>query len=155
LPAILDLIGNTPLVELRRITAHLPENIRILVKLERCNPGGSVKDRAALNMVQEGIDSGALTAEKVILDSTSGNTGIALAMIGAAMGYKVKLVMPANVSEERKRICMAYGAEISTPIRWKAPMARSCSPVRFMKQRLSSISNPISTTTRPTRAPMS
>jgi S-sulfo-L-cysteine synthase (O-acetyl-L-serine-dependent) len=112
LPAILDLIGNTPLVELRRITAHLPENIRILVKLERCNPGGSVKDRAALNMVQEGIESGALTADKVILDSTSGNTGIALAMIGAAMGYKVKLVMPANVSEERKRICMAYGAEI-------------------------------------------
>jgi len=112
LPAILDLIGNTPLVELRRITAHLPDNIRILVKLERCNPGGSVKDRAALNMVQEGIASGALTADKVILDSTSGNTGIALAMIGAAMGYKVKLAMPANVSEERKRICLAYGAEI-------------------------------------------
>jgi cysteine synthase B len=112
LPAILDLIGNTPLVELRRIPAHLPENIRILVKLERCNPGGSVKDRAALNMVQEGIASGTLTADKVILDSTSGNTGIALSMIGAAMGYKVKLVMPGNVSEERKRICMAYGAEI-------------------------------------------
>ena len=112
MPAILDLIGNTPLVELRRITAHLPENIRILVKLERCNPGGSVKDRAALNMIQEGIANGELTPDKVILDSTSGNTGIALAMIGAAMGYKVKLVMPGNVSEERKRICMAYGAEI-------------------------------------------
>jgi len=112
LPAILDLIGNTPLVELQRITAHLPENVRILAKLERFNPGGSVKDRAALNMIQEGIANGELTADKTVLDSTSGNTGIALAMIGAAMGFKVKLVMPANVSEERKRICMAYGAEI-------------------------------------------
>ncbi|HKI59639.1 MAG TPA: pyridoxal-phosphate dependent enzyme, partial [Mariprofundaceae bacterium] len=112
MPAILDLIGNTPLVELRRITVHLPENVRILAKLERCNPGGSVKDRAALNMIQEGIANGELTPDKIILDSTSGNTGIALAMIGAAMGYKVKLVMPGNVSEERKRICMAYGAEI-------------------------------------------
>ena len=112
MPAILDLIGNTPLVELQRITAHLPENVRILAKLERFNPGGSVKDRAALNMIQEGIANGELTADKTVLDSTSGNTGIALAMIGAAMGFKVKLVMPANVSEERKRICMAYGAEI-------------------------------------------
>ena len=110
--AILDLIGNTPLVDLSRMTAHLPKNIRILAKLERFNPGGSVKDRAALNMIREGIASGELTPDKTILDSTSGNTGIALAMIGAAMGYKVKLVMPANVSEERKRICMAYGAEI-------------------------------------------
>jgi len=112
LSTILDLIGNTPLVELKRITAHLPENIRILAKLERFNPGGSVKDRAASNMIRRGIAEGALTEEKIILDSTSGNTGIALAMIGAALGYRVKLVMPANVSEERKRICAAYGAEI-------------------------------------------
>lgn len=110
--AILDLIGNTPLVTLSRITRELPENVRIHAKLERCNPGGSVKDRAALNMIREGIASGALSKDKVILDSTSGNTGIALAMIGAAMGFKVKLVMPQNVSEERKRICLAYGAEI-------------------------------------------
>jgi cysteine synthase B len=112
LPAILDLIGNTPLVELRRITAHLPENIRILAKLERFNPGGSVKDRPAYRMIQEGLKSGELTRGKTILDSTSGNTGIALAMIGAAMGYKVRLVLPGNVSDERKRICRAFGAEL-------------------------------------------
>jgi len=112
LPAILDLIGNTPLVELRHITAHLPENIRILAKLERFNPGGSVKDRPALRMIQEGLKSGELTSDKIILDSTSGNTGIALAMIGAAMNFRVRLVLPGNVSDERKRICRAYGAEL-------------------------------------------
>ncbi|NOR72886.1 MAG: pyridoxal-phosphate dependent enzyme, partial [Mariprofundaceae bacterium] len=99
MPTILDLIGNTPLAELRHITAHLPENIRILAKLERFNPGGSVKDRPALRMIQEGLKSGELTRGKTILDSTSGNTGIALAMIGAAMGYKVRLVLPGNVSD--------------------------------------------------------
>jgi len=112
LPAILDLIGNTPLVELRRITAYLPKNIRILAKLERFNPGGSVKDRPALRMIQEGLKSGELSSGKIILDSTSGNTGIALAMIGAALGYKVRLVLPGNVSDERKRICRAFGAEL-------------------------------------------
>ncbi len=109
---ILDLIGNTPLVRIARITRYLPENISILAKLERNNPGGSVKDRPALWMVQDGIKSGALTRDKIIFDSTSGNTGIALAMIGAALGYKVRLVMPKNVSEERKRICQAFGAEL-------------------------------------------
>ena len=109
---ILDLIGNTPLVRIQNIARHLPENIQILAKLERHNPGGSVKDRPALWMVREGIAAGKLTKDKIIFDSTSGNTGIALAMIGAAMGYKVRLVMPANVSEERKRICQAFGAEL-------------------------------------------
>ncbi len=109
---ILDLIGNTPLVRIARITRYLPDNISILAKLERNNPGGSVKDRPALWMVQDGIKSGALTRDKIIFDSTSGNTGIALAMIGAALGYKVRLVMPKNVSEERKRICQAFGAEL-------------------------------------------
>ena len=112
MPAILDLIGNTPLVELRHITANLPENIRILAKLERFNPGGSVKDRPALRMIQEGLKSGELTSDKIILDSTSGNTGIALAMIGAALNFRVRLVLPGNVSDERKRICRAYGAEL-------------------------------------------
>lgn len=112
MPAILDLVGNTPLVELKHITAHLPENIRILAKLERFNPGGSVKDRPALRMVQEGIKSGKLTHDHIILDSTSGNTGIALAMIGAALNFRVRLVMPGNVSDERKRICRAFGAEL-------------------------------------------
>jgi len=109
---ILELIGNTPLVRIANITKHLPDNIQILAKLERHNPGGSVKDRPALWMVKEGITSGKLTKDKIIFDSTSGNTGIALAMIGAAMDYKVKLVMPANVSDERKRICQAFGAEL-------------------------------------------
>jgi len=112
LATILDLIGNTPLVELRNMTKHLPDNIHIYAKLERFNPGGSVKDRPALRMIQEGMDSGELTSAKTILDSTSGNTGIALAMIGAALGYKVRLVMPGNVSDERKRICRAYGADL-------------------------------------------
>jgi len=112
LATILDLIGNTPLVELKNMTQHLPENIHIYAKLERFNPGGSVKDRPALCMIQEGLDSGELTKDKTILDSTSGNTGIALAMIGAVLGYKVRLVMPGNVSDERKRICRAYGADL-------------------------------------------
>ena len=109
---ILDLIGNTPLVKIQHMTDHLPDNIRILAKLERFNPGGSVKDRPALRMIQAGIDSGALHKDKIILDSTSGNTGIALAMIGATLGYRVRLVMPGNVSDERKRICRAFGAEL-------------------------------------------
>ncbi|MDX8410732.1 MAG: pyridoxal-phosphate dependent enzyme, partial [Mariprofundaceae bacterium] len=109
---LLDLIGNTPQLQLKRITAHLPENVRIHAKLERFNPGGSVKDRAAKWMILDGIKRGLLTPGKTILDSTSGNTGIALAMLGAAMDYPVRLVMPGNVSDERKRICRAYGAEI-------------------------------------------
>ncbi|MDQ7003742.1 MAG: cysteine synthase [Ghiorsea sp.] len=111
-PSILELIGNTPLVRLTNIVQQLPKNIQILAKLERHNPGGSVKDRPALWMIQEGIRTGKLTKDKIIFDSTSGNTGIALAMIGASMGYKVCLVMPANVSDERKRICRAFGAEL-------------------------------------------
>jgi len=110
--AILDLIGNTPLVQLVNMTKHLPDNIRILAKLECYNPGGSVKDRPALWMVRQGIESGDLDKNKIIFDSTSGNTGIALAMIGAVMGYQVRLVMPGNVSEERKRICLAFGADL-------------------------------------------
>jgi len=112
LSGLLDLIGNTPQLQLKRIAAHLPENVRIHAKLERFNPGGSVKDRAAKWMILDGMERGLLAPGKTILDSTSGNTGIALAMLGAAMGYPVRLVMPGNVSDERKRICRAYGAEI-------------------------------------------
>lgn len=112
MPNIIDLIGNTPIVSLKKIPSHLPDNIHIYAKLERFNPGGSVKDRPALWMIQEGITQGLLTPEKTILDSTSGNTGIALAMIGAAMGFRVRLVMPGNVSDERKRICRAFGADL-------------------------------------------
>jgi len=109
---ILDLIGHTPQAKLKRITRHLPDNICIEAKLERFNPGGSVKDRPALMMIRDGLEKGLLVPGKTILDSTSGNTGIALAMIGAAMGYPVRLVMPGNVSDERKRICRAFGADL-------------------------------------------
>jgi cysteine synthase B len=106
-----DLIGNTPLVRLRRIEQDVP-GIELYAKAEFFNPGGSVKDRPALNMVLEGEKSGALTPDKTILDATSGNTGIAYAMIGAARGYKVKLCLPKNASPERKKILSAYGAEL-------------------------------------------
>ncbi len=108
--SITDLVGNTPLIELKKLTAHL-KTVQVFAKAEYLNPGGSVKDRAALNMLLKGIESGELAPGKTILDSTSGNTGIAYAMIGAAMGYKVKLVMPGNVSPERRAIVKTYGAE--------------------------------------------
>lgn len=100
------------MVQLQHMTSHLPDNIRIHAKLERFNPGGSVKDRPALWMIRDGLKSNLLDKSKIILDSTSGNTGIALAMIGASMGFRVRLVMPGNVSDERKRICRAFGAEL-------------------------------------------
>jgi cysteine synthase B len=108
---VLDLIGNTPLLELRRLTAGLLRpGVRLYAKLEGFNPGGSVKDRAARSMIERGLESGELRPGKVIIDSTSGNTGIALAMVGAALGYPVELVMAANVSRERKKIIQAFGA---------------------------------------------
>jgi S-sulfo-L-cysteine synthase (O-acetyl-L-serine-dependent) len=108
---LLATIGNTPLLRLERIPAEFP-GIEILAKAEYFNPGGSVKDRPALNMVLDGEHTGRLNHSRTILDSTSGNTGIAYAMIGANRGYKVKLVLPANASHERKRILKAYGAEM-------------------------------------------
>jgi len=115
-PAILgqstvDRIGNTPLLHLARIASDLP-GAQILGKAEWLNPGGSIKDRAAANIVAQARASGKLTSGKILLDSTSGNTGIAYAMIGAAQGFPVTLCMPENVSVERKRILQAYGANI-------------------------------------------
>lgn len=107
---VLDAIGNTPLVEIRNLNPY-PE-IRIFAKLEGCNPGGSIKDRIALSMILAAETSGQLTHKKIIMEPTSGNTGIALAMIGAAKGYPVKLVMPGCVSVERRRIIEAFGAEV-------------------------------------------
>jgi cysteine synthase B len=109
--SLLDQIGGTPLLRLDRIAADLP-GVEIYGKAEYFNPGGSVKDRAALNMVLDGERSGRLRPDRIILDATSGNTGIAYAMIGAARGYKVRLCLPANASEERKRMLRAYGAEM-------------------------------------------
>ncbi|MBI3944205.1 MAG: cysteine synthase family protein [Chloroflexi bacterium] len=108
---LLQRIGNTPLLPIRRIALEVP-GVTILAKAEWFNPGGSVKDRPALRMILEGERSGALTPDKIILDSTSGNTGIAYAMIAAVKGYRVSLVVPENISEERKKILRAYGAEL-------------------------------------------
>lgn len=105
-------IGNTPLIRLRRVTNHLPENVEVFAKAEFLNPGGSVKDRAALGMIIAGEKSGKLTREKTILDATSGNTGIAYAMIGAARGYQVTLALPSNASNSRKNVLRALGAKI-------------------------------------------
>jgi S-sulfo-L-cysteine synthase (O-acetyl-L-serine-dependent) len=106
-----DLVGNTPLLELSSISREVP-GVRILGKAEWYNPGGSVKDRPAFWMIRDGEKSGLLTPEKTIIDATSGNTGIAYAWIGASLGYKVKLCMPKNASEERKKILRAYGVEV-------------------------------------------
>ena len=108
---VLEQIGNTPLLRIERLAALLP-NVEICAKAEWFNPGGSVKDRAAKSMIEGGLASGALRPGKTILDATSGNTGIAYAMIGAALGYPVVLCLPANASPERKRILSAYGASI-------------------------------------------
>src|SRR5438128_1945367 len=105
-------IGNTPLLRLRHIARDLPAGVEIFVKAEHMNPGGSVKDRAALAMIIDGERSGRLYQGKIILDATSGNTGIAYAMLGAARGYAVTLCLPANASEERKRILRIHGAEV-------------------------------------------
>ena len=109
--SIIDLIGNTPLVKINNITPDKP-GVEIYAKLEWFNPGGSVKDRAALRMIEDSENSGLLTPDKIIVDSTSGNTGVAYALVGAVKGYNVELVMPSNVTMERKRIIAAYKAKI-------------------------------------------
>lgn len=107
-----DQIGNTPLLAFRHITAHLPADIQIYAKAEWTNPGGSVKDRAAYNIIKQAELNGDLTPGKTLVDSTSGNTGIAYAMIGAARGIPVKLFVPANASPERLAILRAYGVDV-------------------------------------------
>jgi len=109
--SLLDRIGNTPLLRIATLTRDLP-SVEILGKAEWHNPGGSIKDRTAASIVAEARRSGKLVAGKILLDSTSGNTGIAYAMLGAALGFPVTLCMPENVSLERKRILRAYGANI-------------------------------------------
>jgi cysteine synthase B len=110
--SILGQIGNTPLLRFSHLGKDF-DRVEIYGKAEWFNPGGSVKDRPALRMIEEGERSGALTREKIILDSSSGNTGIAYAWIGAVKGYRVQLAVPRNVSQERKRILQAYGAEVT------------------------------------------
>jgi cysteine synthase B len=108
----LELVGNTPLVRIKKVLEafDINPNVKIYAKLESTNPGGSVKDRAALSMFLNAIKKGIIQKDKAVIDATSGNTGIALAMVGASLGIKVELAMPSNVSEERKKILEAYGA---------------------------------------------
>src|SRR3712207_2010446 len=112
--SVTELVGSTPLLALPSISAEVP-GVDIFGKAEWYNPGGSVKDRPALWMIRDGEKTGALTPEKTILDATSGNTGIAYAWIGAALGYRVKLCMPKNASEERKKILRAYASQVMSP----------------------------------------
>jgi len=109
--SLLDLIGNTPLIELSGVSAE-SDGVALYAKAEFFNPSGSVKDRAARAMLLKGIESGELTTDKIIVDATSGNTGIAYAMIAAALGYRVLLFLPANANRERKLLIRAFGAEI-------------------------------------------
>lgn len=111
LGSVVEAVGNTPLVRLRKIGAEVP-SVEIYAKLEFCNPGGSVKDRAALRMMTEAMKSGALDERKILIDSTSGNTGVAYSIFGAALGVRVQLVMPSNVSKPRKDIAAAFGTEL-------------------------------------------
>ena len=111
--AIEDLVGGTPLIRLRHVTAGLAPGVSVLAKAEFFNPGGSVKDRAALSMVRDGERRGLLAPGKTIIDASSGNTGIAYAWIGAALGYKVRICLPENASPERKRMLKAFGAEVT------------------------------------------
>lgn len=129
----LDLIGGTPLVRITRITEGLSPKVRIFAKLERGNPGGSVKDRPAFRMIEDAERSGLLTRDKVILDSTSGNTGIAYAMIGAVRGYRVKIVIPGNAGVERKKIMAGFGAELV----FSSPFEGADGAIRMAKEILS------------------
>jgi cysteine synthase B len=128
--SVLDLIGDTPLLEIQRIGAGLPAGVKVFAKLEGFNPGGSVKDRPAWRMIQDGLREGKLRPGKTILDSTSGNTGIALALIGSVLGYPVELVIPANVSNERKLIINAYGAKIT----YSDPLEGSDGAIRLCRE---------------------
>jgi len=109
--SIIEAVGNTPLVRLRAIDNDVP-GVKIYLKLEYANPGGSVKDRPARQMMLDAIADGRLTNDKVLIDATSGNTGVAYSLFGAAMGYRIQLVMPSNVSQARKDITQAFGTEI-------------------------------------------
>lgn len=127
--SVLEAVGDTPLLRLRNVTKDAP-NVPVYLKLEFENPGGSVKDRAALRMILDAKRSGELTRDKVLLDSTSGNTGVAYSLFGAALGIPVKLVMPSNVSKARKDIATAFGTEII----YSDPLEGSDGAMRLAKE---------------------
>lgn len=109
--SIVEAVGNTPIVRLRSLEKEAP-GVKLYLKLEYANPGGSVKDRPARQMMLDAIEDGRLTNDKILIDATSGNTGVAYSLFGAAMGYRIQLVMPSNVSKARKDITQAFGTEI-------------------------------------------
>lgn len=111
LSSVIEAIGNTPLLRLERAARSAP-GVEVYVKLEFANPGGSVKDRPALRIIQDAIADGRLTGDRILIDATSGNTGVAYSLVGAALGYRVQLVMPANVTKARKDITQAFGTEL-------------------------------------------
>ena len=125
--SVVEAVGNTPLVRLRNVARDTPD-VKIYLKLEYCNPGGSVKDRPALQMMRDAIEDGRLTKDKILIDATSGNTGVAYSLFGAALGYRVRLVMPSNVSQARKDITRAFGTELvfSDPMEGSDGAIRMC-----------------------------
>lgn len=129
LASVLDAVGNTPLLRLRRVARETPD-VEVWAKLEFANPGGSVKDRPALRMIQDALKDGRLTPGKTLIDSTSGNTGVAYSLYGAALGIPVRLVMPSNVSKPRKDIARAFGTEIV----YSDPMEGSDGAIRLVRE---------------------
>ncbi len=127
--SIVDAVWNTPLLRLLKIERECP-GVELYLKLEYANPGGSVKDRPALQMMQDAIADGRLTRDKTLIDATSGNTGVAYSLFGAALGYKIALVMPANVSKARKEITQAFGTELIP----SDPMEGSDGAIRMVRE---------------------
>jgi S-sulfo-L-cysteine synthase (O-acetyl-L-serine-dependent) len=131
LSSVLDAVGQTPLLRLREVAKSAPD-VEVYVKLEFANPGGSVKDRPALRIMKDAIADGRLTEDKILIDATSGNTGVAYAMVGAALGVRVELVMPKNVTKARKDITQVYGAKLV----YSDPMEGSDGAIRVCKARV-------------------
>jgi cysteine synthase B len=129
LGSIVDAVGNTPLLRLARIAPNAPD-VELYLKLEFANPGGSVKDRPAKRMVEDAIADGRLTPDKILIDSTSGNTGVAYSLMGAALGFRVQLVMPKNVTKARKDITQAFGTELI----FSDPMEGSDGAIRLVRK---------------------
>src|SRR6478752_703483 len=129
LSSVLDAVGNTPLIRLEKVAASAP-GVEVYVKLEFMNPGGSVKDRPAMRMMLDAIKDGRLTHDRILIDSTSGNTGVAYSLMGAALGYRVQLVMPSNVTKARKDITQAFGTELI----YSDPMEGSDGAIRLVRK---------------------
>jgi cysteine synthase B len=128
LASVIEAVGNTPLLRLERVAKEAP-GVEVYLKLEFANPGGSVKDRPALRMVKDALADGRLTSDKILIDSTSGNTGVAYSLIGAALGIRVQLVMPKNVTKARKDITQAFGTELI----YSDPMEGSDGAIRLVR----------------------